>query len=154
MSASFRSLGLITIMLSSLTLARATSSNQAAADHSLEKRVKVSEAACIQNLRTINTAQSTYWGGDETKGFARTLRELGPAGAGLLEPAIASGKKGGYRYRLSAKTITDQPIKHYIVTATPIKRLAKHQRGFFTDETGVIRFTTENRVATRTDPPL
>jgi hypothetical protein len=122
---------------------------------SQQELAKTYEESCVLHLRTINTAQSTYWGGEPSKGYARTLRELGPAGAGLLEPVIASGKKDGYRYRLVAERATaNQPARHYVVVARPIKRLVKSQRSFFTDETGVIRFTTENRAARGADPPL
>jgi hypothetical protein len=124
-------------------------------DRALKERVKASEDACVLTLRTINTAQVTYRGGNETKGFARTLRELGPKGEGMLEPVITSGKKRGYRFRLTPqRTSSDKPVEHYIVTAWPMKRLVKNQRSFFTDETGVIRFTTEDRLATSADPPL
>lgn len=124
-------------------------------ERALKERVKASEDACVLTLRAINTAQVTYRGGDETKGFARTLRELGPKGEGILEPVIANGKKGGYRFRLTPeRTSPVKPVERCIVTASPIKRFVKNQRGFFTDETGVIRFTTEERLATSADPPL
>jgi hypothetical protein len=122
---------------------------------SQQELAKTYEEMCILHLRTINTAQVTYWGGEPIRGYARTLRELGPAGAGLLEPVIASGKKDGYRYRLIAeRTTANQPIRHYVLIARPIKRLVKNQRSFLTDESGVIRFTTEDRAATEADSPL
>ncbi|MGC1616770.1 MAG: hypothetical protein WA736_18995, partial [Candidatus Acidiferrum sp.] len=124
-------------------------------DSVLEKRVEAYEEACILSLRTINTAEATYRGGDEIKGFARTLGELGPKRAGILEPIIASGKKDGYRFRLTPEpTAPDRAVQHYTVIAQPLKRLIKNQRSFFTDETGVIRFTTENRPATSSDAAL
>ncbi len=121
----------------------------------IEKRVRAYEEVCVSSLRVINVAQGSYWGGDSGKGYARTLKELGPAGVGFLEPVIASGTKDDYRFRLVPEhTGTNRSIMHYTITARPIKRLVKDQRSFFTDETGVIRFTTENRAATIADPPL
>ncbi|MGA8366808.1 MAG: hypothetical protein WB716_05780 [Candidatus Acidiferrales bacterium] len=130
----------------------------------IEKRVKAYEEWCVSSLRVINVAEVTYWGGDSAKGYARTLKELGPAGAGLINAATASGKieavvlaggKNGYRLRLIPERAgANHPIEHYTINARPIKRLVKDQRSFFTDETGVIRFTTENRAATIADPPL
>jgi hypothetical protein len=130
----------------------------------IEKRVNAYEEWCVSTLRVINVAEVTYWGGDSAKGYARTLKELGPAGAGLLNAVTASGEieavvlggeKNGYRYRLiPERTDSNRPIMHYTIIARPIKRLVKDQRSFFTDETGVIRFTTENRAATIADPPL
>ena len=106
-------------------------------------------------MRTINVAEGTYWGGLESKGYAGTLKELGPQGESLIDEVMASGKKDGYRFRLTPEpNATSRPIKHYTITAHPIVRMSKDQRSFFTDETGVIRFTTENRNARITDPPI
>jgi hypothetical protein len=120
-----------------------------------EKMARVDEEVCVSNLRAITGAQSDYWGGDPNRGYARTLKELGPAGVGFLEPVIATGKKDDYQYRLTPeKTAPSQPVKHYTLTARPTKRWTKDQKSFFTDETGVIRFTTENRAASKTDLPI
>jgi hypothetical protein len=116
------------------------------------QEARTDEQSCISVLRTINVAQGTYWGGDEGKGFASSLRQLGPAGDYLIDADIASGKKDDYRFRLIPEH--NHPIKHYTISARPIKRLVKDQRSFFTDETDVIRFTTENRAATGSDPPI
>jgi len=118
-------------------------------------RARAYEESCISTLRTINVAQASYQGGDENKGFASTLRELGPAGVSFLDAVMASGKKDGYHFRLTPEREgANNPIKHYTITARPIRRLIEDQRSFFTDETHVIRFTTENRDATAADPPI
>ncbi len=46
------------------------------------------------------------------------------------------------------------PIEHYKIIAQPAKRLSRSQRSYYTDETGVIRFTEEKREPANTDPPL
>ena len=116
-------------------------------------RAKADETSCVATLRTINVAQASYQGGDETKGFARTLKELGPRRVAFIDAVMASGKKDGYRFQLTpGSDEANRSITHYTVTARPIRRLLKDQRSFFTDETHVIRFTTENRFATAADP--
>ena len=120
---------------------------------SVRDQVTADESSCVATLRVINVAQATYWGGDPAKGYASSLSELGPTGSGILDSVVASGKKGGYSFRLFPKT-GHRPIKRYIIIARPVKRLVKDQRSFFTDETSVIRFTTKNRSATAADPPL
>src|SRR6266851_4187393 len=156
MALSFRLLGRSALFLIIMAFAcRVAQPGQAPATPNLEEQVRTEEAVCILNLRTVNAAQIAYQGGDETKGFARTLRELGPAGRGILGQGISTGMKSGYRFRyVPERTITNQLIRHYVITAQPVKRLVKHQRSFFTDETGVIRFTAQNRAATSADPPL
>jgi hypothetical protein len=73
----------------------------------------------------------------------------------MIDAATAEGKKDGYRFRLSPERKSDhRPIKHYVLTARPIRWLLERQRSFFTDESGVIRFTTDNRAATIMDPAI
>lgn len=116
----------------------------------------VREQSCIANLRSINVAQNTYWGGEPGKGYSRTLKELGPEGAALIEPVLSRGEKDGYRFLLVVpeRVVSDQGPKHYHLVASPVKRLVKNQKSFYTDETGVIRFTTANRPAQKSDPPV
>ncbi|MFY9905017.1 MAG: hypothetical protein WAK62_07720, partial [Terriglobales bacterium] len=123
---------------------------------SAEEQIRAREKACVLNLRSLNVAQITYWGGDDTRGFARTLKQLGPDGAGLLDAATVSGRKDGYRFRLLlGKTIGEaEPIKHYKLIAQPVKQLSSSQRSYYTDETGIIRFTEQEREPAITDPPL
>src|SRR5260221_11202570 len=133
----------------------AAQTTQSPTQADLLKQIQLYEDACVLSLRAINGAQGIYWGGDQTKGYARTLRELGPSGAAILEPVIARGKKDGYRYRLvPERTVGTTPVRHYSLTATPIKWLSKNQRSFFTDESGIIRSTTQHRSATSADPPI
>ena len=156
MNLSFQPLRRSALLLITMAFAcRVAQPGQAPASPDLEEQVRTQEEVCILNLRAINVAQITYQGGDETKGFARALRELGPARAGILEQAISTGVKSGYRFRLvPERTTANQPIRHYVITAQPVKRLVRHQRSFFMDETGIIRSTTQNRAATSADPPL
>lgn len=121
-----------------------------------EKEIRAREKACVSNLRSLNVAQITYWGGNDVRGFARTLKQLGPDGEGLLDAATVSGRKDGYRFRLLLGKAVDEaePIKHYKLVAQPVNRLSRSQRSYYTDETGVIRFTEQEREPTSADPPL
>jgi len=125
---------------------------KAGSNSDVRPRWKAYEEACVSSLRTLNTAQVTYWGGDPQKGFARTLEQLGPKGEGLIEPILASGKKSGYRFTLApGQANASGVIKQYTISARPLEMLVEGQRSFFTDETGVIRSTREDRAATASD---
>jgi len=127
----------------------------AGASSDVQLRTKVYEESCVGNLRTLNTAQVTYWGGDAKKGFARSLKQLGPRGEDLIEQVLATGKKDGYQFVLTPGPVdANGAIRHYTISARPSKVLVKGQRSFFTDETGVIRSTPENRAATASDPSI
>jgi hypothetical protein len=91
MNLSFRLLGRSALILIPLAFAcHVARPGQAAAAPDLEEQVRTHEAVCILNLRAINVAQITHRGGEETKGIVRTLRELGPTGAEILEQAIST----------------------------------------------------------------
>lgn len=114
------------------------------------------EKGCVVNLRTLNTAQITYWGGNDSKGFARTLTQLGPEGEGLVSESMVAREIAGYRFRLVVAVDIPEgtPIKHYSIIAEPSVRLSKHQRSYYTDETGIIRFTEVDHDPASSDPPL
>lgn len=145
---------LLAIALAS-SLSRTALAQVADAQSDVQQKVKTYEESCIGNLRSINVAEGTYWGGDPKKGFARSLKELGPKGEGLIVRALAIGRKDGYHFSFTPVSAeTGKPISRYTISARPIRRLVKDQRSFFTDETGVIRSTRENRAATAADPPV
>jgi len=116
---------------------------------------KSREESCITNLRAIDMAQALYSVGDTTKGFAQSLKQLGPDGSGRLESVLASGKKDGYVFRLTTEPKdTRKPATNFQLSARPVKPAVKGQRSFCTDETGIIRSTSEPRPATAADPPI
>ncbi len=113
------------------------------------------EESCITDLRSLNIAQAVYRVEHVQKGFARKLEELGPKGGGRIEPVLASGKKSGYRFTLVPGGVNARGVtEHYTVSARPLMMVVTVQRSFFTDETGIIRATAENRAATQFDAPI
>jgi hypothetical protein len=138
--------------------------------------IAANQAATVGSLRTINTAMVTY---DSTylHGFAPSLAALGPPppspagapaaaaspsclGAGLIDDILASGGKNGYIFQLSAGPSTGKDaqgcatgIQTYSITARPINRKTG-RNSYFTDQSGVIRSTSEDRPATVNDTPI
>jgi len=74
-----------------------------------------------------------------------------PKNAGLIDPYLSSGKIYGYifSYTVDAADKRGSPTS-YSVIASPASGSGKR---FFVDQTGVVRFTTENRPASATDIP-
>src|SRR5690349_18677139 len=125
------------------------------ASNDIQSRVKAYEEACVSSLRTLNTAEVTFWGGDPQKGYARSLEQLGPKGVDFIEPILASGKKDGYHFILTpGPANANGVVMNYTITARPLRVLAEGQRSFFTDETGAIRSTPEKRAARASDPAI
>ena len=106
-------------------------------------------------LRTIYAAQSEYAREHPDRGFASSLDALGNDSMGpLIDSALASGTKSGYEYILwTAAPDSQGRVTRFFAVARP-QNFRKGERSFFIDESGVERFTTENRAATATDPPV
>ncbi len=129
------------------------------------------------DLRTINTALVTY-ASNYGKGYPTSLKTLGPPAKGAQESCLAAGLiwerlAGGLRpgYRIEYKPGTPhkpekgeptpsaagcpEGVDTYTITANRVK---SHKydwtRNYFTDQSGVIRATDENRPATANDPPI
>ncbi|HVZ17852.1 MAG TPA: hypothetical protein VG897_12085, partial [Terriglobales bacterium] len=115
-----------------------------------------SEASVIGSLRVYNTALVTYSSTFPEIGFPDSLTVLGGEGgspdhAGLVDTYLSSPpfEKSGYRFTYR-RTGQDE----YTITARSVESRSDSTRSFFTDQTGVIRFTTEDRDARSDDEPL
>ncbi len=113
-------------------------------------------------VRTINTAEVTY-ASTYNKGYSRTLAAMGmtpgwtkptPDAAGLIDDMLTSGKMAGYIFNYKpGERNTEGRINAYTVTARPLQ-WRKGVVNYFTDQTGVIRWTKEDRAPTAKDPTI
>ena len=144
-------------VLGTLFLAMALSAQEPprAASHEYQ----LSAVGC---LRSINMAEA-YYAKEYGKGFSPTLAALGvpPAGAkvspktaGLLDNSLTGGTKNNFVFRYTAGAQdADGKISTYTVTARPVK-WEEAVKSFFTDQTGAIRETGQNRPPRASDPAL
>ncbi len=105
------------------------------------------QASAVGSVRNLVISQVTY---SETTGdgtYADSLDLL--YSSNLIDSVLASGTKEGYTFILS----TDAGNDSFAIYATPITYDAR-RRSFYTDQTGVIRYTAEDRPATAEDTPL
>jgi len=118
--------------------------------------------AVIWAMRVINTAEVYYEKGTG-KGWSPTLAALGASANGYkpaakdvtqLNDALAGVKEAGYKlvYKSGAPD-KDGRINTYTVAARPVK-WKEGALSVYTDDTGKIRGTTENRAPTVKYPPL
>ena len=110
----------------------------------LRSKMASNEAATVAALRTINTssvAYSTSYGA-----YPGALVSLGPIAAGgtpsatvadLIDSVLALGIKSGYNITYTPGAGT--PVGSYTIAAAPVTLGVSGQRGFFTDQSGVIR---------------
>jgi type IV pilus assembly protein PilA len=94
----------------------------------LRARIAANESAAVGALRTLNTAQISYNSTYPTVGFASALTNLAgttcatavptSTGACLIDSALGSGTKSGYRFTLSGTSGT--PAASYNFVASPV----------------------------------
>lgn len=125
----------------------------------LRSRMAANEAATVQNMRAIITAEAAYstlYG----IGYSATLLNLGTVGgpptsaaADLVENDLAAGTKSGYTHIYASAPPSNGIIYDYQLNADPNVPGSTGQRHFYTDQTGVIRFNIAVP-ATVADPPI
>jgi prepilin-type N-terminal cleavage/methylation domain-containing protein len=102
----------------------------------LRARHNANETAAIAAMRTISTALESFRANQTPTAYPVALLTLGPAGSNppYIDPVLASGLKQGYRFtyfRVSNDLFT--------LSSVPTAFRTTGTRGFYVDQTGVIR---------------
>lgn len=128
----------------------------------LRSRMAANEASAVGSLRTINTAEVTFATTYPAQGFSPTLAALGgaaPCGPALVTAACLiddvlsiTAKKSGYSFL--AVGVGALPMVTYTSSALPTIIGSSGQRGFYSDQSGVIRYTTDGSLPTNASPAL
>lgn len=105
----------------------------------LRARMAANESSAVASVRTITTAQVSYWGEHPATGYACSLSALGDAHK--IDTTLASGQKSGYRFEIVGceAGIQGQAITTYGVVAYPITANQTGIRAFCADESSVIK---------------
>jgi len=132
----------------------------------LRSRIAANESSAVGSVRSINTAEVTYATTYPNVGFSATLLALSGSGgtctatstnACLIDITLASAtsaatSKSGY-FLTYAPTV-GTPTVVYTIANDPAVAGQSGQRGFFSDQSGVIRFNAAGAGATVASPPL
>jgi type II secretory pathway pseudopilin PulG len=137
----------------------------------LRARIAANESSAVGSLRTISVAAVTY-SSEYGNGFPPSLTVMDGVGSGsascdhaqLIDTLLASGEKNGYVFTYTpqdvlssvpsdAKGCTTPGANGFTLNADPITQGTTGQRGFFVDETGVIRYSMGG-AATVESPPI
>jgi type IV pilus assembly protein PilA len=136
----------------------------------LRAKMAANEASAVGSVRTINTGSVTY-SSTYGAGYPPALANIGGsgtsatcAGALLVDSSLAGAvsaatAKSGYYFTYTAGgtavtvgACTGNPS--YTLLATPSVAGQTGQRLFFSDQTGVIRFTSDGTTPTVSSPAL
>jgi hypothetical protein len=128
----------------------------------VESTVGGNEAQAEGMLRTYNTALVTYRATYPDNGLPFNLEMLGfdlSDGPRAYHAALISNGyvKAPYEisgYRFNYTLVTDDPSRQYTITARPLRFGQSGNRSFYTDDSAVIRSTSEDRDATKDDDPV
>ena len=119
----------------------------------LKSRMAANESSAVGSIRTLNTAEVTYASGCPNVGFSATIAELNTGavcagGTGIIDNVLSTGNKSGYTFAYALATNGAPVNTTYTTTAVPLKVGVTGQRGFFSDQTGVIRYTLDGSAPT------
>jgi type IV pilus assembly protein PilA len=125
----------------------------------LRARIAANEASAVGSVRTINTAEVSYATSFPATGFSASLANLAGGAtnapsvtnADLIDAVLGAGTKSGYTFTYASAG--GPPAVTYTVTASPITQGSSGVRGFFSDQSGVIRANSTG-TATVSDPAL
>ena len=137
----------------------------------LRARMAANEASAVGSIRMINTSAVIYsstWGVQYPGTLAAMAGTLGGTpvctAALLIDPVLAAATtaalaKSGYFFAYLGATATPAAggctgELSYTITGVPAVVGQTGQRGFFSDQSGVIRFNTTGAAPTLASPPL
>ena len=118
----------------------------------IHARMAANESSAVSSIHSINTSEIAYSSANPSIGYSAALADLGPTGAGYLDPVLASGTKGGYAFTYVQDT-TSTPSVGYTLNADPTTRGVTGQRSFFSNQVNVTHFNM-TVVASVTDPVI
>src|SRR5579862_673340 len=125
----------------------------------MRSRMAANEASAIGSLRTINTAAVSY-SSTYSIGYPSSLNDLAPSAlpsstaSDLIDSVLVSGVKSGYAFSYTPGAAgTSGLVTTYTITADPLAPGTSGQKGFFTDQSLVIRANLTGS-ASVTDPPI
>lgn len=130
----------------------------------LRARISANESSAVGSIRTINTSQVSYATAYPQIGFT-ALANLGGAvpctasstTACLIDQVLAAGNKSGYTFAATASggSPPTTPNVQYVASGLPVTVGTTGQRGFCSDQSGVIRFNASGTACdVAADPPL
>ena len=105
-----------------------------------------------RSIRQIHTCAAAYARRHPDRGFPGNLREMAGSGESCLDHDLASGYKDFYHFSYTPGTVSaGGVVSSYVVRAEPVHFEEGNIR-YYSDQSGVVRFTGEHREATSQDP--
>jgi type IV pilus assembly protein PilA len=120
----------------------------------LRSKMAANEASAVGSMRSVNTAMVTYASSYPDTGYAASLAALGgtaaqcapgqvatTAAACLIDSVLTTGAKSGYTFLAAGATPINNVNQTFSSSAVPNTIGTTGQRGFGSDQSGVIHYT-------------
>jgi len=127
----------------------------------MRAKMAANEAGAAESVRTITTAETTYAAACPDTGYSDSLQELNTGaicagGKNVIDEVLGASDpsfKSGYKFTYTPNAAGGLNTT-FTVTALPIALGISGDRGFYTDQTGVIRYTLNGTAPTITSSAL
>jgi type IV pilus assembly protein PilA len=127
----------------------------------IKSKMSANEASAAGSVRTITTAENTYAATCPATGFSATLVELNTGaicagGQGILDDILGASDpsfKSGYQFTYTSTAIGGVNTA-FTIAGVPTTVGATGQRGFYSDQTDVIRYSLTGIAPTNASSPL
>ena len=127
----------------------------------MRSKMAANEAGAAESVRTIITGESTYSAGCPDIGFSATLSELNTgaicaSGKDIIDSVLGGADpsfKSGYKFTYTPIAAAGSNTR-YTIVAVPIAVGISGNRGFYSDQTGVIRYSVDGTAPTPTSSAL
>jgi type IV pilus assembly protein PilA len=111
----------------------------------IKSKMAANESSAVGSLRTLTTGEIAYASACPAIGFTHTLADLGtnatcPGGNNQIDSTLQGGTKSGYVFADPGRTSGNVPETQFAWTGLPAST-SSGTRGFYVDESGVIRYT-------------
>jgi prepilin-type N-terminal cleavage/methylation domain-containing protein len=122
----------------------------------LRSRMTANEGSAVGAMRTITSAEQQYQSAAITTfasgmGTYGTLPQMAGQVPPFVDPVLGGGNKQGYNFTATPGGVDGAPT--FTCNGNPLQMGASGNRGFFADESGVIRFA-QGAVATVASLPV
>jgi type IV pilus assembly protein PilA len=127
----------------------------------IKSKMAANESSAVGSMRTINTGEVNYAASCPAVGYSSSLAEMNTGGTcaggkGIIDNVLgaAAPAKSGYTFQYLAVAGGDGLNDTYTVTGTPATVGTTGQRQFFSDQTGVIRYSLSGTGVSVASSPL
>lgn len=129
----------------------------------MKAKMASNEASAVESLRTIDTGETTYAAACPNVGYSATLVELNQgviclSGKNIIDNILGASdpsNKAGYQFTYTVVPDAATGLNDsYTLTGLPSVVGVTGQRGFYSDQTDVVRFTLDGTAPTAASSPI